>query len=59
MTDERHETVYRVRMMPGQTTYTPQELDRLYGLVAEAADGDPGEADEASADLATAREKPL
>ena len=34
------------KMMPGQEPYTPAELTTLYGLVADAAAGDPGEANE-------------
>jgi hypothetical protein len=36
----------RVQMMPGQTPYTPEELETLYALVSDAADEDPGEANE-------------
>jgi len=39
--------MYQLRMMPGQTPYTNQELAKLYTLVSDAADGDPGEQDEA------------
>ena len=35
------------RMMPGQEPYTACELGELCDLVAEAAEGDPGEAREA------------
>ena len=34
------------KMMPGQEPYTPNELATLYGLVSDAAAGDPGEANE-------------
>lgn len=34
------------KMMPGQEPYTPAELTTLYGMVADAAAGDPGEANE-------------
>lgn len=34
------------RMMPGQEPYTDEELSALYRLVADAADGDPGEENE-------------
>lgn len=39
--------MFVIRMMPGQKPYTKEELDRLYHLVGEAADEDPGEQDEA------------
>lgn len=34
------------RMMPGQTPYTPEEFASVKGMVADAAAGDPGEANE-------------
>lgn len=34
------------KMMPGQTPYTPEELDALHRMIADAAAGDPGEAGE-------------
>lgn len=34
------------KMIPGQDPYTADELDALYALVADAAEGDPGERDE-------------
>jgi hypothetical protein len=34
------------RMMPGQTPYAPDEVALLHRMVADAAAGDPGEADE-------------
>lgn len=38
--------MFRVRMMPGQTPYTPEEQKKLNHLVNEAAAGDPGERNE-------------
>jgi hypothetical protein len=32
-----------VKMMPGQDPYTQGELGKLFALVSDAADGDPGE----------------
>ncbi len=31
------------KMMPGETPYTPEELEQLEDLVSQAADQDPGE----------------
>ncbi len=36
----------RARMLPGQEPYAEVELAGLSRLVADAADGDPGEAEE-------------
>lgn len=38
--------MFEVRTLPGQEPYTPAEIATLYGLVHDAALGDPGEADE-------------
>lgn len=42
---------FEERMMPGQKPYTPEERERRDRLVAEAADGDPGEAGEVTASI--------
>lgn len=31
------------KMMPGETPYTPEEVEQLNDLVSQAADQDPGE----------------
>jgi hypothetical protein len=38
--------VLEPKMMPGQEQYKPGELQELYALVHDAAEGDPGEAGE-------------
>lgn len=37
------------KMLPGETPYTPEELELLYRLVHEAAEHDPGEQGDAPA----------
>lgn len=37
------EIVDNIRMIPGETRYTREELDRLYRKMRDAAIGDPGE----------------
>jgi hypothetical protein len=37
------------KMLPGQEPYTEAELAQLYGMVRDAAVGDPGEEDEREA----------
>lgn len=49
MTAVRQPDPFPARMMPGQDPYTEAELEQLYELVADAADGDPGEAGEIEA----------
>jgi len=36
-----------VKMLPGQSPYTEAELELLYSLISDAAEGDPGEDGEA------------
>ena len=43
---EAEELASQYRYAPGQTPYTPTEVDRLHRLVGQAADGDPGEENE-------------
>jgi len=45
-------------MMPGQEPYTPEERERLYALVRDAADGDPGEQGEPRVSTALAPGRP-
>jgi hypothetical protein len=42
-------------MMPGQTPYNSEEKKKLNGLISDAAQGDPGEQDEASDPYKTKR----
>jgi len=43
--------IYRLanqpKMMPGQEPYTEEELKQLHKMVSDAAEGDPGETEEA------------
>jgi hypothetical protein len=49
---------YTEHMMPGQTPYTLDELERLHRLVADAAAGDPGEQGEIEEPRAEPAEAP-
>jgi len=47
-------------MMPGQTPYTPEELNTLHKMVGDAAEGDQGEAfDKENSDDMTSRRRSI